>query len=110
MKRNEFLATIALGLPTLTSKPEQCSIKTARVCSGCEYRLAKSIAYEKGVKDVNIDLDKKVILITYHPQKTSPEVLKRYIISIGYDADELKADVQKREEVHGCCLKEGGKH
>lgn len=112
MKRSEFLQ-VTFAFPLLThdtEKPQSCHIKSSRICGSCEYRLAKRIAYEKGVKDVRINLKTKAIEVVYHPKKTTKEQLKKFIVSIGYDADELKADVHKREEVHGCCLKEGDPH
>lgn len=110
MNRKKFIATLAFSLSGITGlgngKPDDCMIKTRRICNICKYQLGRNIYFEKGVKDVHIDWLKETIRIFYDASKTSPEKLKKYIVSIGYDADELKANVKKREILKVCCESE----
>ncbi|GAB3505997.1 heavy-metal-associated domain-containing protein [Emticicia fontis] len=107
MNRKKFISTLTFNLSGLlvleNEKPSNCIIKTKRICNICQFKLGKSIYFEKGVKDVKVDWVKETIKISYDATKTSPEKLKQYIISIGYDADELKANVKKREILRYCC-------
>ena len=48
-----------------------------------------NIAFEKGVKDLKVDLEKKLVSITYDPSKTSVEKLAAAIARLGYKAEKL---------------------
>lgn len=108
MNREEFLSTLTLSLTSLcvlaNEAPVKIEIKTRKVCERCKYWLGKSIVMQKGVRDAVIDLKNQTITITFNSQKTNAELLKKYIVSMGYDADVLKADIQKREILRDCCL------
>jgi copper chaperone CopZ len=107
MNRKAFISTLTLTLSGLLAsgneRPLSCTIKTRRICNICKYKLGKSIYFEKGVKDVEVDWVKETIKISYDATRTTLEKLKQYIVSIGYDADELKADIKKREILRACC-------
>lgn len=88
MNREKFISTLTFTLSGLLvlgkDKPSECIIMTRRICNICQFKLGKSIYFEKGVKDVKVDWIKETITILY-------------------DADELKADVKKREILRYCC-------
>ena len=44
-------------------------------CQGCCDKIMKNIAFEKGVKDIVCDLDKKTVKVTFDPRKTDVETL-----------------------------------
>jgi periplasmic mercuric ion binding protein len=104
MNRKDFISAITFSLSSVFDKPLQCIIHTNRVCDRCKFNLGRNIVFERGVKDVVVDTTLKVIIIKYDSSKTTPELLKKYIVTIGFDADELKADVYKRERLRDCCL------
>lgn len=80
------------------------SIKTNKICERCENWLGKSIVFQKGIKDVEFDFEKQIILVKYDSRKTNADHIRQFIASIGYDADFLKADIQKREILRECCF------
>ena len=48
-------------------------------CQGCCDKIMKSIAFEKGVKDLVCDLDTKTVTLTYDTTKTDlPTLLKAF--------------------------------
>lgn len=108
MKREEFLTSITFSLASFCGldiePPTKVEIKTRKVCDKCKFWLGKSIVMQKGVKDAIIDVKTNSITVVYNASKTTPENLKKYIVSIGYDADSLKADVHKRDLLRDCCL------
>ena len=55
-------------------------------CESCKVKFEKNIAFEKGVKDININLDKKKVCITYDIKKTSEEKLIAAFKKLGYEA------------------------
>ena len=89
---------------------EQVQFKTSAVCDMCKARLEKSLAYEKGVKAANLDVDSKVLTVTYNPAKTSPAALRTAVQKTGYDADDLAADARAYERLPECCKKTEATH
>ena len=107
--------TINLGIhaqapskDTLTSKDgiQTLQIKTSAVCDMCKETLEKVMAYEKGVKESNLDVDSKVLTVKYDARKTSPDKIRKAVILAGYDADELTADPKAYDNLNACCKKD----
>ena len=42
---------------------------------------------ERGVKDINVILEKKEVTVTYNPQKTNIGKLKKAFIELGYTCE-----------------------
>ena len=82
-------------------------IQTSAVCEMCKDRLEKDLTFEKGVKSVNLDLETKVLNIAYIDGKTNPDLLRKRVTLVGYDADSLKRDPAAYEKLDVCC-KDGG--
>jgi copper chaperone CopZ len=91
-------------------KIETVEIKSSVVCGMCEERVIKDLAFEKGVKDVKVNLETKMISVTYRSNKTDKETLKKAITKIGYDADDLLADDEAYEKLPACCKKDAPPH
>ncbi|MBQ0093334.1 MAG: heavy-metal-associated domain-containing protein [Bacteroidales bacterium] len=60
-------------------------------CKECVRKVQENIAFEKGVKGLDVSLEKQRIVIDYDSAKTSPEALKKAIEKLGYKAIEHKA-------------------
>ncbi len=81
-------------------------IKTSAVCDMCKETLEKAMAYEKGVKDANLDVDSKMLTVKLDTRKTSAEKIKKAINMAGYDADEMPADPKAYANLNPCCKKD----
>ncbi len=81
-------------------------IKTSAVCDMCKETLEKAMAYEKGVKDSNLDVDSKMLTVKFDTRKTSAEKIKKAITMCGYDADEMPADPKAYANLNPCCKKD----
>lgn len=121
MKRTKYLnrATLmilvfALASVTLCAqeakKEDTITIKTSAVCSMCKERIENKMSFEKGVKAVNLDLKTKELTITYRPEKTTPEKLLTAVTKIGYDADDMPADIKAHNKLPECCKKGNESH
>lgn len=55
-------------------------------CQGCITKIEKNIAFEKGVKDLVCDLEKKTVTVVFDPTKTSVEQLQSAFEKIGKPA------------------------
>ena len=67
-------------------------------CPACQQKIEKNIAFEKGVKDLEVDLENDLVTVTYKSSKTDIAKLQKGFEKIGYKAVELKAK--------GCCSEE----
>lgn len=83
----------------------ELKVKTSAVCDMCKETIEKNLAFEKGIKKSVLDVDSKVVTVTYNPQKISPEKIRLAISKIGYDADEIPANKKAHDKLDDCCKK-----
>ncbi|MGA2824414.1 MAG: heavy metal-associated domain-containing protein [Bacteroidales bacterium] len=91
-------------------KATEIKIKTSAVCGQCKDRIEKGMAYEKGIKDINLDLETKIATVKYNPAKTTPSDIRKAISKLGYDADTIPADKIAYAKLPPCCRKDAKKH
>mgnify|MGYP002509350516 CR=1 FL=1 len=78
-------------------------------CECCAKKVTNTIPYEKGVKDVKVDVPTKTVTVTYDPAKTNNETLVKAFTKI-----KIKAEVGCAEQgeakacTDACCI--GHKH
>ncbi|MBR5197429.1 MAG: cation transporter [Alistipes sp.] len=61
-------------------------------CQGCAKKVTNTIPYEKGVKDVQVDVATKTVTVTYDSTKTTEEALVKAFAKI-----KIKAEPKKEE-------------
>jgi copper chaperone CopZ len=65
-------------------------------CANCEKMLTEHLKFEKGVKDLKVDLSTNTIFIEYKADKNTDEGFTKAIEKKGYKADKIsKADYDK---------------
>jgi mercuric ion binding protein len=69
----------------------ECSVD----CHSCEKKIMQSIPFEKGVKDVKVDIDKQEVVVSYKPTKNNDESLKKALEKLGY---KVKIKTEKMKE------------
>lgn len=87
------------------SKYQEVKILTSAQCGMCKDRIEGAMAYEKGVKKSVLNLEDKVLTVTYDPGKTNPDKLRQSLSKIGYDADGVAADKAAYDALPACCKK-----
>ncbi len=93
-----------------TKKIQKIEIQTSAQCTICKARIEKDMAFEKGVKSVDLDLETKFLTVEYRTDKTDPDKLREAVSKIGYDADDVAADLKAYEKLPECCKKGGHDH
>jgi mercuric ion binding protein len=78
-------------------------IKTSAVCETCKGIIEKDLSFEKGVKASNLDIESKMLMVVYNPDKTNPDKIRLAVTKSGYDADSLKADRKAFRKLPECC-------
>jgi mercuric ion binding protein len=76
-----------------------------KVCETCGKNFQANILKIKGVKMYELDEEKMTITVYYNAKKTDLTTIKTAISKMGFDADEVKADVVAYEQLDRCCKK-----
>ena len=68
-------------------------------CENCEKKNKGNLRFEKGVKDIQTNIDEQTVTVTYDADKTTPEKIQKGFEKFKYQARQLKdgEKVQKHE-------------
>ncbi|MBQ1648847.1 MAG: heavy-metal-associated domain-containing protein [Bacteroidales bacterium] len=89
-----FVCALALVAFATSSKPKM--VKRTVVygstveCKNCEKKVLENIGFEKGVKDVSVDLSEQTVKIVFDEAKTDTTTLAKAIRKLGYEAKVIK--------------------
>jgi mercuric ion binding protein len=86
--------TVSIKLPTI-------------VCNTCVKNIKKAIFTVEGVKDVDIDLEKKLATVTFVPLQTNLGTIELAITEAGYDANDKKRNPDAYDKLDKCCKIDG---
>lgn len=80
---------------TSTASPKADTKKTivfnvSMHCQSCVNRIEKEVSFEKGVKDLDVNLKDKTVKVTFDSIKTNVNTLKTSIENLGYEVTEKK--------------------
>jgi mercuric ion binding protein len=100
-----LMMLLAAGLYAEDGKFDTIKIKTSSQCGECKEIIEEALAFEKGVKTAELDVETKIVTVTYKKSKTSPEKIRKAISKVGYDADEVAADKKAYSKLDACCKK-----
>ena len=79
-------AVFAAGICTAAPKAEKNLVTTVFTtdvdCPHCAKKITDTIPYEKGVKDVQVDVPTKTVTVTYDADKTGKESLLKAFAAI----------------------------
>lgn len=90
-------AALAIFASSATSQAKtKATIKevtyvTSLHCDKCAKKISENVSFEKGVKELKIDVDKKTVTIKYDASKTDAEKLAAAIRKLGYSAEVIPA-------------------
>ncbi|MDD3322452.1 MAG: heavy-metal-associated domain-containing protein [Paludibacter sp.] len=72
------------------AKKEKVTFSVEMDCMSCKQKIEKNIAFEKGVKDMDVNFEKKTVILTYDDSKTDIAKLQKGFKKIGYEAVVVK--------------------
>ena len=58
-------------------KIAEVTFNVSMECESCKAKIERNIPWEKGVKDLKVDLAHKTVSVVYDPRKTNEEKLKK---------------------------------
>jgi copper chaperone CopZ len=69
---------------------KEVTFKVNMTCGNCKAKIERHISWEKGVKDLKVDLDKKLVTIKYESGKTDEATLKKAIEGLEYTCEAVE--------------------
>ncbi len=100
-----MMALLSTGAYSQDNKLAEVKIKTSSQCYDCKARIEEALTFEKGVKKSELDVESKIVTVSYRKNKTSPEKIRTAISKAGYDADDVAADPKAYSKLPACCQK-----
>lgn len=67
-------------------------------CSGCEQKIKGNLRFEKGVKQIECNIDEQRVTITFDADKTNSEKIIQSFGKFGYEATEVKTEKQTEKK------------
>jgi len=93
-------------------KTETAVIKTmiycdhCLVCESCSGKLEHELFFQKGITAIKLDDKAMTVTVTYKPDKITLDEIRKAISKLGFDADDVKADLTAYNKLDACCKKQ----
>jgi len=97
-KQTLLLSVLFLIMSVLTvnaqnqTKEKKVANVTFRVsmhCKSCQEKIERTIPFEKGVKDLTVDLEHKTVKVIYDPRKTNEAKIQKAFENLEYTCDKI---------------------
>ena len=104
MKTKTFFIFLICSMVTLTNmqyviaqdkKKEKVDSNKGKVelyvpgihCKNCQKKIEKNISFEKGITDLEVDLENKTVVINYKKDKTDIKKIQMAFEKLGYETE-----------------------
>lgn len=98
------LFCVMFGTEALTAKEKESTevavftLSPAPVCQNCVNKIKNNLRFEKGVKEINVNLTTKRVILQYSPKSTNSENLVKALKKIGYTATPYKDETSEKSD------------
>lgn len=82
-----FVLSISTTFAQKAQKDTTVCYRVAMDCMACKQKIEKNIAFEKGVKALDVNLANKTVKIKFNKQKNTAEQLKKAIEELKYEVE-----------------------
>jgi copper chaperone CopZ len=94
-KATVAIAIILFSTVAFAEKQDVKKVKTVVFnvemdCQGCVNKIEKNLPFEKGVKNLKVDLKTKKVTVTFKTKATNKEALKKAIEKLDFKVTEAK--------------------
>ena len=96
-----FLAAVT-ACSTAETRTARINVPTAQ-CGMCANNIDKALKQVDGVKEVNVDMDTKVVSVVYDAGRTDTAKMEQAIARAGYQANQAPADSVAYASLPECC-------
>lgn len=107
MKGILFLMTIMVmgAFKPMYGQKDTVIIKTSAQCDMCKKKIEDALRFEKGILLASVEVKSATATVLYNSKKTNPDMIRKAISMLGYDADSVPAHKESYEKLHSCCKK-----
>lgn len=99
-----IMSVIAIFMATMNMDAQKKKVnynktvtfEVSMTCENCKRTIEKNISYEKGMKDMKVDLEHKQVTLTFDTRKTNEEKIIEAFDKLGYNAVVLKDNKSKK--------------
>lgn len=111
MKKTILSITLMLAVAMNTMAEKQViTLKVNEMeCGGCQAKVEKTLSQEKGVKDLQFNLEKKLVTITFDDTKTTVEKLQAALVKYNKYTTEVVPQKKDQKSCDKSCTKGDGK-
>ena len=85
------------------NKNAKYTIEVNGNCEQCQTRIQKAAFSVNGVKAANWNIDTHQLSLILNEEKTSIAEVKKAIVKVGHDTEELVAAQADYDKLHSCC-------
>ena len=113
MKKTTLLLTMLLMAAVTFAKDIKTVVFTTQPqmhCESCENKIKGNLRFEKGIKNIETNVDEQAITIQYDADKTNEEAIMKAFGKIGYRAtkkEAAKKECSEKKENCDKCKAEG---
>lgn len=113
--RKTILSILAIGFLIMSfsyikPKPIEVVIHTSAECGQCKERIESKLNYTKGIVFADVNYETRDLTVKFRPDKITLEEIKHIVSELGYDADDVKANVEAQNALPACCQAELNLH
>ncbi len=92
--------TLTLSAEAQKKNEKTVVFKTHLHCESCKAKVEKNLPFEKGVKDLKIDMQAKTITVTYREDKNSLENIQKALekLDVKIEGMEIKKPVKSAKK------------
>jgi mercuric ion binding protein len=98
-----LFVTLSTQAQDKKNKNAKYDIEVNGNCEMCKKRIEKAAYSVKGVKSADWHIDDHTLHLILNEEKASVLDVKKAIAKVGHDTDEVKANSEEYEKLHGCC-------
>jgi len=94
-----FLFTVLISLSAKTpkapivQKKAELTFNVSMHCKSCQEKIERNIPFEKGVKDLTVDLEKKTVKVVFDPRKTNEDKLKKAFEALDFVCEKAETPI-----------------
>jgi copper chaperone CopZ len=91
---NSFMLNAAQNKKqTKEKKVAEVTYNVSMHCKSCQEKIERTIPFEKGVKDLTVDLEHKRVKVIYDPRKTDEVKIKKAFENLEYTCEKIQDEV-----------------
>ena len=104
----KFFFIILFSVLTVNTwaQKETVLIMTSAPClemSCCKELIEEEMQFTRGVTAVDLEIETGILTVTFKKKKTDIDKLRKVISSLGYNADDFKANKKAHDNLPSCC-------